>query len=95
MEQENKKIRDIIEAFEDSSSNNFEHLPILVNHIGEYLDSFVMVGFDNDGNRVTASVIKSERDFDGLSKHIYRVNRIFENNFEKEFEGQYNDGVSE
>ena len=81
---ENKKIKDIIDALEESSSE-FPHTNILVSTLGEYMDSFILTGFDHSGNRITTAGIKAERDIDALARQIYRTNRMFESDFEKEF----------
>ena len=81
-----KKI-DINELLNAVENNNTAGLSILQDYIGEYLKTYFLIGYDNEGGSVLMINGKTEQDFDSIECLVNRVSNL---RFRPETESQIN-----
>lgn len=82
-----KKI-DVNELLNAVENNNTAGLEILQNYIGEYLKTYFLIGYDNEGGSVLMINGKTEQDFDSIECLVNRVSNL---RFRPGTEDQLND----
>jgi len=82
-----KKI-DINELLNAVETNNTAGLDILQDYIGEYLKTYFLIGYDNEGGSVLMINGKTEQDFDSIECLVNRVSNL---RFRPETEEQIKD----
>ena len=70
-----------VNAAEDISRGNERGLSVMNDYLGEYLKSFVLLGYDTKGESVVILSGKTAQDYDSLETLLRRVSSIdfFEN----------------